>query len=102
MPVYARINETKWNPERVEEDIQLTEDTIIPAYQKHPGFKGYILLTDPAGDGAIAITMWDSEANRESSAGIARAMIGELKGILRAPPDTRNFDVMFNVQPEGD
>jgi len=50
----------------------------------------------------MAITMWDSEENMESSAGIARAMIGELKGILRAPPDTRNFEVTFNVQPEGD
>ena len=98
MPLYARVNETKWNPDRVEEGIKLTEETIIPAYQKHPGFKGYFLLS---GDGAIAITMWDSEENRESSAEIARAMIGELKGILRAPPDTREYEVMFNVQPEG-
>ena len=101
MPLYARVNETKWNPDRVEEGIKLTEEMIIPAYQKHPGFKGYFLLTDPSGDGAIAITMWDSEENRESSAEIARAMIGELKGILRAPPDTREYEVMFNVQPEG-
>jgi hypothetical protein len=101
MPLYARLNETKWNPDRVEEGIKLTEETIIPAYQKHPGFKGYFLLTDPSGDGAIAITMWDSEENRASSAEIARAMIGELKGILRAPPDTREYEVMFNVQPEG-
>jgi hypothetical protein len=102
MPVYARVNETRWNPERVDEGIRLTEETIIPAYQRHPGFKGYLLLTDPGGDSAMAITMWDTEENMESSASIARAMIGELKGILRAPPDTRHYEVMFNVQPEGD
>jgi hypothetical protein len=102
MALYARLNETKWNPERVEEGIKLTEKTIIPAYEKHPGFRGYFLLTDPSGDGAVAITMWDSEENRESSAGIAKAMIGELKGILRAPPETKNYEVMFNVQREGD
>jgi hypothetical protein len=100
--LYARVNETQWNPERVEEGIKLTEETIIPAYQKHPGFRGYFLLTDPSGEGAMAITMWDSQENMESSAGIARAMIGELKGILRAPPDTRHYEVMFNVQPEGE
>jgi hypothetical protein len=99
---YARVNETQWNPERVDEGIRLTEETIIPAYQKHPGFLGYFLLTEPGGEGAMAITMWDSEENMESSAGIARAMIGELKGILRAPPETRHYEVMFNVQPEGD
>jgi len=95
------MNETKWNPERIEEGIRLTEQTIIPAYEEHPGFRGYFLLTDPSGEGAVAITMWDSEENRESSASIAKAMIGELKGILRAPPETRNYEVMFNVQPEG-
>jgi hypothetical protein len=99
MPLYARVNETKWNPERVEEGIKLTEDTIIPAYEKHPGFRGYFLLTEPGGDGAMAITMWDSEENMESSAGIAKAMVGELRGILRAPPETRHYEVMFNVQP---
>jgi hypothetical protein len=102
MPLYARVNETKWNPERVDEGIKLTEDTIIPAYEKHPGFRGYFLLTEPGGDGAMAITMWDSEENMESSAGIAKAMVGELKGVLRAPPETRHYEVMFNVQPEGD
>jgi hypothetical protein len=102
MSLYARVNETQWNPERVEEGIKLTEETIIPAYEKHPGFRGYFLLTEPGGTGAMAITMWDSEENMESSAGIAKAMVGELKGILRAPPDTRHYEVMFKVQPEGD
>jgi hypothetical protein len=99
MPLYARVNETQWNPEQVEAGIRLTEEKIIPAYQEHPGFRGYFLLTEPGGDGAMAITMWDSEENMESSAAIARAMIGELKGILRAPPETRHYEVMFNVQP---
>lgn len=102
MPLYARVNETRWNPERVDEGIRLTEETIIPAYQRHPGFRGYFLLTDPTGEGAMAITMWDSEENMESSAAIAKAMIGELRGILQAPPETRHYEVMFNVQPEGD
>jgi hypothetical protein len=102
MSLYARVNETQWNPERVDEGIKLTEETIIPAYERHPGFRGYFLLTEPGGAGAMAITMWDSEENMESSAGIAKAMVGELKGILRAPPDTRHYEVMFDVHPEGD
>jgi len=102
MPLYARVNETQWNPDQVERGIKLTEDTIIPAYEKHPGFRGYYLLTEPGGEGAMAITMWDSHENMESSAAIARAMIGELKGILKAPPETRHYEVTFNVQPKGE
>jgi quinol monooxygenase YgiN len=97
--MYARVNATEWNPEKVEEGIRITEETIIPSYQKHPGFRGYFLLTEPGGERAMAITMWDTEENMESSAAIARAMIPELKDILRAPPDTKNYEVMFNIQP---
>ncbi len=97
--MYARVNATEWNPDRVEEGIRITEETIIPSYQKHPGFKGYFLLTEPGGERAMAITMWDTEENMESSAAIARAMIPELRDILRAPPETMNYEVMFNVQP---
>ena len=102
MPLYARVNETKWNPEKVEEGIKLTLETIIPAYSAHPGFRGYVLLTDPSGDGAIAITMWDTEENRARSAEIARTMVGQLKDVLRAPPDTREYEVKFRVQAEYD
>lgn len=97
--MYARVNTTEWNPEKVEAGMRLTEEKIIPSYQEHPGFKGYILLTEPGGgDRAMAITLWDSEENMETSAGIARAMVGELKGVLRAPPKTDHFEVTFFVQ----
>ncbi len=97
--MYARVNATQWNPEKAEEGIRLTEEVIIPAYQKEDGFRGYFLLTEPGGEGAMAITMWDTEADLERSAAVARAMIPQLKGILRAPPETSNYEVMFNVQP---
>ena len=96
--MFARVNATEWNPERVEDGMKLTEEKIIPSYQAHPGFRGYILLTEPGGgDRAMAITLWDSEENMDSSAGIARAMVGELRDILRAPPQAQNYEVRFYV-----
>jgi quinol monooxygenase YgiN len=97
--MYARVNATQWNPDKADEGIRLTEEVIIPAYQKEDGFRGYFLLTEPGGEGAMAITMWDTQADLERSAAVARAMIPQLKGILRAPPETSNYEVMFNVQP---
>jgi quinol monooxygenase YgiN len=96
--MYARVNRTHWNPEKVDAGMRLTEERIIPSYQEHPGFRGYILLTEPgAGERAMAITLWDSEENMNSSAGIARAMVGELKDVLQAPPETEAFEVRFYV-----
>jgi quinol monooxygenase YgiN len=97
--MYARINTTEWNPEFVEAGMKLTEDKIIPAYQAHPGFRGYILLTEPGGgEHAVAITLWDDEENMHASAPIARAMVGELGDVLRAPPKTEHYEVRFYVQ----
>jgi quinol monooxygenase YgiN len=97
--MYARVNETQWNPEHVDAAMKLTEEKIIPGYQAHPGFRGYILLTEPGGgEHAIAITLWDNEENMTTSGSIARAMVGELKGVLRAPPKTDHYEVRFYVQ----
>jgi quinol monooxygenase YgiN len=97
--MHARVNATEWDPEKAEEGIRLTEETIIPSYQEQPGFRGYFLLTEPGGERAMAITMWETKEDMEASAAVAQAMIPKLKGILRAPPETRNYEVMFNVQP---
>lgn len=97
--MHARVNTTQWNPEKVADGMRLTEETIIPAYQSQPGFKGYILLTEPSGEGAMAITLWDSEAEMDASAHVARAMVGELKDLLKAPPKTEAFEVRFYVTP---
>lgn len=94
--MYARMNTARWNPETYDRAMQLTEETIIPAYQDHPGFKGYILLTD--GEKGVAITLWDTEENRESSIAIAQKMTAELRGILAEPPVTENFEVTFDVR----
>jgi quinol monooxygenase YgiN len=97
--MHARVNTTQWNPDKVDVGMKLTEDTIIPAYQNEPGFRGYILLTEPGGENAMAITLWDSEAEMEASAHVARAMVGELRDLLKAPPKTEAFEVRFYVTP---
>jgi len=96
--MYARVNATEWNPEKVEQGMRLTEDTIIPAYQECKGFRGYLLLTEPSGDKAMAVTLWETEEDMEASVEVARAMVGELKGILRAPPQAQNYLVRFFVE----
>jgi hypothetical protein len=97
--MHARVNSTEWNPEKVQDGIRITEEKIIPSYQGLPGFRGYVLLTEPGGHRAMAITMWDTKEQMDASGAVARAMVGELRDLLRAPPTATEWDVMFNVQP---
>ena len=54
--MYARMNTARWREDTYDDAMKLTEDTIIPAYQNHPGFQGYMLLTD--GEKGVAATLW--------------------------------------------
>ena len=96
--MYARVNRSQWNPEQLETGVKLAEEKVIPSYQALPGFRGYILLTDPAGGGeAVTITLWDAEENVAASDGIAREIFGEVKDALRGPPKNDNYEVRFYI-----
>ena len=95
--MHARINIAEWNLQKMKEGIRLTEETIIPAYESQKGFRGYFLLTESGGERAMAITMWDTEKDMEVSAAVARAMIPKLKDILRSPPETKTYEVLFSI-----
>jgi heme-degrading monooxygenase HmoA len=91
--MYARMNTTRWYPEKREEAEKLTWDTIIPSYRNQQGFKGYYLLTEPGGEKAVAVTLWDSESDMEASAAVARSLIPKLKDYIVEPPVTEQFEV---------
>jgi len=91
------VNTARWNAETRARALEMTYDTIIPAYERHPGYGGYILLLDPESDKGIAITLWETEADRESSLEIAKAMTSELRGVLREPPVTENHQAIVHL-----
>jgi quinol monooxygenase YgiN len=95
--MYARVNRTRWHPDKREDAEKLTWDTIIPAYRDQKGFRGYYLLTEPGGDEAMAITLWDTEEDMEASAPVARALIPQLKDYIVAPPVTERFEVSIQA-----
>ena len=97
--MHARVNATEWNPEEGGRRDAPHRGDHHPELPGAAGLPGYILLTEPGGSAAMAITLWETEADMESSAKVAQAMIPKLKGILRAPPETKTYDVMFHVQP---
>ena len=96
--MHARVNATRWNPDKIEEGLKLTWDTIVPAYKEQPGFRGYYLLTEPNGDKAIAITLWESEADMDASAPVAKAMIPKLREVIQERPVTETYEVTVRVE----
>jgi heme-degrading monooxygenase HmoA len=97
--MYARTNIARWHPETFDHAMELTRDVIIPSYAAADGFKGYMLLTKPGEDVAMAVTLWETEADMQESEKIAQAMIPELRGVLAEPPQTERYEVTIFEQP---
>lgn len=95
--MHARVNATRWKPEKIEEGLDLTWNTIVPAYREQPGFRGYLLLTEPGGDKAMAITIWESEEEMQASAPVAQAMIPKLSEIIQERPVTETYEVTVHA-----
>jgi quinol monooxygenase YgiN len=98
--MYARTNVTRWHPDKREAAEKLTWETIIPSYREANGFRGYLLLTEPDGDEAMAITLWETEADMEASAPIAQAMIPQLKEFIVERPKMKVYEVTIHGEPE--
>src|SRR4051794_21980818 len=54
-------------PASMKEAVRIYQDLVIPAASRQRGFRGALMLTDSDTGVGVSITMWDSEANTQSS-----------------------------------
>jgi len=98
--MYARITTTQISPENVEEATRITRDVIVPAAQSEKGFKGYLALGDRATGKTQVITLWETEADRDTS-GPGSEYYGEVMSkiapLFTSAPVVENLEVMIQV-----
>ena len=61
--MHAAVNHCQIQPGKMNEAIAIFRDSVVPAASQQQGNRGAILLTDPNTDKAIAIALWESEAD---------------------------------------
>lgn len=64
--MYARVVISRHKPDKTNEAIRLWREETVPALEQQKGFKGGYYLTDPEAGKAIAITLWETEADLEA------------------------------------
>jgi len=72
--MYARITTLQGSAAKVADGIKTTQEQVIPAAQKMPGFKGMIALADRSSGKMIGITLWESEDAMRQSAEAANRL----------------------------
>jgi quinol monooxygenase YgiN len=86
--MHARVVTSQLQPGKKEEWISICRDSIVPALQQQPGFKGFVMPADTQSDQCIAYSMWETEADLKASetSGFYQEQVAKLKVVLAAPP----------------
>jgi len=61
--MFARLTTVQMQIDKIDEAIKIFEESVVPAAKSQKGFCGAYLLTDRKTGKAIAIGLWDSEAD---------------------------------------
>jgi hypothetical protein len=94
--MHARVVTSQLQLDKLEETLQLYRESILPEVRQLPGFKGRIGLGDRSKGKAIAITLWESEADaRASGEGSAfmQASVAKFAPFYAAPPVIEIYEV---------
>jgi hypothetical protein len=70
--MYARLSRfAGLDPERIEATVREFEEEALPRLEQRPGFRGITVGVDYQGGKAVALALWDSEADMSRSEKLA-------------------------------
>src|SRR5215472_3299230 len=94
--MHARLVTSQFQLDKLEEALQLYRESILPEVRQLPGFKGRIGLGDRSKGKAIAITLWESEADARASgegSTFMQASVAKFAPFYAAPPVIEIYEV---------
>jgi len=84
-------------PDRFEDAVAAVQDTFLPAAREQSGYRGFLLLTDRARRQLVGISLWETEADVQTSGGASgyyQQRMADFVGLLVGPPTTTTHEVV--------
>ena len=94
--MHARMTVAYTQPDRFDEALTAVQEAFLPAAQAQPGYQGFLLLTDRATQQLVGISLWETEADLQSSGGTGgyyQQRMDDFAGLLIEPPTTTTHEV---------
>ena len=98
--MHVRATTVQVQPGKVQEAIDLFKNSVVPAQKAQKGFKGSYLMTDASSGKAIAMSLWESEADMmagESGSGYLQEQLAKFGSLLTAPPMIDHYELSVDV-----
>jgi heme-degrading monooxygenase HmoA len=93
--MHARLMTGTTLPGKLDEAIGIYQDSILPAAKEQKGLKGIYLLTDPATNKFVSVTLWETEADMLAgeASGYLNEQIAKAGPTLAMPPVREAYEV---------
>lgn len=101
--MHAAVNFTQIQPGKMNEAIAIFRDSVVPAASQQQGNRGAILLTDPNTNKAIAVGLWDTEADAAAviTSGWYQEQVAKLTEVIAGPPVREVYEVSAQETTSG-
>ena len=96
--MYARVVTVQVQPDKLDETINLYEDSVLSAARQQKGFQNGMLLVDRNTGKGVSITLWETEADlaASESSGYFQAQIAKFASLFAGPPTRELYQVAVN------
>jgi heme-degrading monooxygenase HmoA len=86
--MYARVTTMQPRQGLAGEAAKIFRESVIPAAQQQMGFRGAMLLEDPASGRGTSITLWETEADLMAGeeSGYFKEQIAKFGPLMEGPP----------------
>jgi quinol monooxygenase YgiN len=81
--------------DRFDHMLHLLRDTVTPAAEKEPGFRGMLIMSNRQAGKVVAITLWEGEADMLASAEgeYLQDQVSRVITHLRRPPEFEHYEI---------
>ena len=98
--MHVRAATVQIRPGKMQEVIDLHNDSLIPAAKAQKGWRGSYLMTDAGSAKILSITIWDSEEEMlasESGSGYLKEQVAKFDNVFAEPPHFDHYELSVEV-----
>jgi len=99
--MHARVTTYEAAPGRLDDLIQIFREVGIPGTREEKGYIQNLLLTDRRTGRALSISLWETEADLQSSMSGHQQRTGQASDVdfLKGAPTTETYEVSAQAEP---
>ena len=97
--MYARVSTAEVQPGRLDEVIDISRDSVLPAARQQRGFKSGLWLTDRDANKIMIVSLWESREDMEAGeqSGYYREQVGKFGGMLAGDVVREAYEVSIHT-----